>query len=96
MWYRGRTASAPSLSAELVGHGLAVSAIKPAEQAQGMVLRAVNLLDREVSGAWRIDPVPMEAWLLRADETRIESLAIEGRAIPFRVGPRGLATILVP
>jgi alpha-mannosidase len=96
MWYRGRTASAPSLSAELVGHGLAVSAIKPAEQEQGMVLRAVNLLDREVSGAWRVDPVPTEAWLLRADETRIESLAIEGRAIPFRVGPRGLATIMVP
>jgi alpha-mannosidase len=94
-WHRGRTAAAPGISAELVGHGLVVSAIKPAEQEEGMVLRAVNLLDREVSGGWRISPPPMEAWLLRADETRIESLAIEAHAIPFRVGPRALATILV-
>ncbi|HET7111438.1 MAG TPA: glycoside hydrolase family 38 C-terminal domain-containing protein [Gemmatimonadales bacterium] len=94
-WHRGRTAAAPGISAELVGHGLVVSAIKPAEQGEGMVLRAVNLQDREVSGAWRISPSPTEAWLLRADETRIESLAIEAHAIPFRVGPRALATILV-
>jgi alpha-mannosidase len=94
-WCRGRDASVANVGAELVGHGLAVSAIKPAEQGPGMILRAVNLLDREVNGAWRINPAPSEAWLLRADETRIESLAPDGAAVPFRVGPRTLSTILV-
>jgi alpha-mannosidase len=94
-WYRGRAATAPNAGAELTGHGLAVSAIKPAEDGSGMVLRAVNLLDREVRGAWRITPAPTEAWLLRADETRVESLPVQGNAIPLRVGPRALSTILV-
>jgi alpha-mannosidase len=94
-WYRGRSASASSGGIELLGHGLAVSAIKPPELGQGMVLRALNLLEREVSGTWRINPAPTAAWLVRADETRVESLPIEGLAVSFRSGPRTLTSILV-
>jgi alpha-mannosidase len=94
-WYRGRSAAAPAVSAELVGHGLVASAVKPAEQEQGLVLRAVNLLNQEVSGAWRLAPAPAEAWLLRADESRVQPLPFEGSAIPIRVAPRALSTILV-
>jgi alpha-mannosidase len=95
-WYRGRSASAPAVSAELVGHGLVASAVKPAEQGTGLVLRAVNMLDQEVSGAWRVVPPPAEAWLVRADESRLQQLPVEGSAIPIQVGPRAISTILVP
>ncbi|HET7601500.1 MAG TPA: glycosyl hydrolase-related protein, partial [Gemmatimonadales bacterium] len=94
-WYRGRSASAPAVSAELVGHGLMASAVKPAEQGTGLVLRAVNMLDQEVSGAWRLAPPPTEAWLVRADESRLQPLPVEGSAILIRVGPRAISTILV-
>lgn len=94
-WFRGRTASVQHVAVELVGHGLAVSAIKPAAQGHGMVLRAVNLTDREVNGTWRMTPGPSEAWRLRADETRLEKLDIEDSAIPIRVPARALSTILV-
>ena len=95
-WYRGRSASAPAVSAELVGHGLVASAVKPAEQGPGLVLRALNLTDKEVNGAWRLAPPPTEAWLVRADESPLRPLPVEGSAVPIRVGPRAIATILVP
>ncbi|HET8634652.1 MAG TPA: glycoside hydrolase family 38 C-terminal domain-containing protein [Gemmatimonadales bacterium] len=94
-WYRGRSASAPAVGAELIGHGLVASAVKSAEQGPGLVLRAVNLLDQEVSGAWRLTPAPAEAWQLRADESRLGPLPVESWAIPLRIGPRATSTILV-
>ena len=95
-WYRGRRAGKSSAGQiELTGHGLVVSSIKPALNGSGTILRACNLTQAEVRGAWQVAPAPAEAWRVRADETRTAPLEVTGEAIPFRAGPRELVTIWV-
>ena len=95
-WYRGRSAGVPSAGRiELTGHGLVVSAIKPACECPGLILRALNLSEQAVEGSWRVAPRPGEAWRVRADETRTAQLSVTDAGIPFRAGPRELVSIQV-
>jgi alpha-mannosidase len=95
-WHRGVDGEHPMDAAvELTGHGLVTSAIVPAAHGPGMVLRAVNLTDLEVAGAWRVRPWPGEAWRVRADETRLASLDVVDGVVAFRAYPRELTSILV-
>ena len=86
----------PTASIELAGAGLVLSAVKPAEDGNGIVLRCWNAADETVQGAWKVAPIPSAAWLTRADEEGADPLAIEkGGAIPFTAGPRTLVTIRI-
>ncbi|HEU4993708.1 MAG TPA: glycoside hydrolase family 38 C-terminal domain-containing protein [Gemmatimonadaceae bacterium] len=79
----------------LEGHGLALSTIKESDDGEWLVLRCVNLLEQECSGAWRLDREPGEVHLARLDETPITPLQTRGDTIPFLAPPRGVITILV-
>lgn len=77
---------------ELHGPGLAVSAIKPADDGDGMVLRCVNLLDRVVAGAWDV-PGLRNADLVRLDETSLGALSVEGDRVAFSAQPRAIVSV---
>ena len=84
---------------ELTGTALAASAIKEAEDARGVVLRCVNLSDREQPGAWRIRGPIDSAHHAALDEqprSRLDTVKeAEWTVIPFKCPPRGVMTILV-
>jgi alpha-mannosidase len=97
-----RSTNTPRHSAggiELTGIALSTSAIKESEDGRGIVLRCVNLSDREQRGAWTIAADIKEANLARLDETLLEPLevqAADGKStIPFTAAPRAVVTIVV-
>jgi alpha-mannosidase len=84
---------------EISGTALAPSAIKEAEDGRAIILRCVNLSDREQAGKWTL-PAPVEsAQLARLDESPLSGVDAEeqdGRAvIAFTAGPRAIVTIRV-
>jgi hypothetical protein len=79
----------------LEGAGLAFSCIKESEEDDWVVLRCVNLLDRECAGAWRLGAAAREAQLARLDETPLAPLQAAGDRVPFLAPPRATVTILV-
>jgi alpha-mannosidase len=85
----------PVVGFELVGEGLACSAIKESEAGGAIVLRCVNLLDQPVRGAWRLPFEPTKVALARIDETPMRDLECRGREAPFEAAPRGIVTLLV-
>lgn len=84
---------------ELSGIALAASTIKESEDARSVVLRCVNVSDREQPGSWSLSPAVESARLARLDETPGQSLEVRvqgGRSvIPFIAGPRSVVTIIV-
>jgi alpha-mannosidase len=97
----GRTMRAPgtvlpaTFGAELLGAGLAFSALKESEDGEWMVARCVNLLDAPVEGAWRFGVPIREAYTARLDETLGEPITPTGDAVAFLAAPRAIVTILV-
>jgi mannosylglycerate hydrolase len=92
-----RTAIQPPSSvagAELTGDGLSWSTIKESEDGAWIVLRCVNVLDRDVTGSWH-HPAIREASLARLDETPLEGLPVRDGVVDFVAPPRGIVTILV-
>lgn len=87
--------------ATLEGPGLAMSAIKPAEDPEWrMVLRCVNLLDLPVEGSWTLGIPVTEARLARLDETPGEPLDVvctepDRGELRFTAGARAVVTVLV-
>ena len=84
---------------ELAGTALSPSAIKESESGRAIVLRCVNLSEREQQGTWTL-PVPIEsAQLARLDETPMQGLDahdVDGRTvIGFTAAPRAVVTVLV-
>jgi hypothetical protein len=84
---------------ELSGAALSSSAIKESESGRAIVLRCVNLSEREQAGTWTL-PSPVEsAHRARLDETPLEGIEareVEGKTvIAFTAGPRAVVTILV-
>lgn len=77
----------------LSGDGLACSAIKPSEDGEWIVLRCVNLLDREVSGQWRLEGIT-EARFARLDETPLGAVVVAVGTIGFEAPPRAVITVL--
>lgn len=86
---------APVRGVELRGHGLALSAVKPSEDGDALVLRCVNLLDRAVRGAWVLGRAPTTARRARLDETPLDALALDGATIRFEAAAREVVTVLV-
>lgn len=84
----------PRHGVELVGLGLAFSAVKESEDGAWLVLRCVNLRDDEVGGHWRLPFDVEEARLARLDETTIGDLSSNGDVIEFRAPARGVVTVL--
>jgi mannosylglycerate hydrolase len=80
---------------ELVGAGLAFSAMKESEDGRWLVLRCVNLRGARVEGSWRLPFVPDEAHFARLDETIVSAARIDGDEISFTALPRGIVTVLV-
>ena len=92
-----RTAIAPPdfvEGAQLVGRGLACSAVKESEDGEWIVLRCVNLLDDAVAGAWRL-PGMREARLARLDETPLGARTVRNAVVTFEAPPRAVVTLLV-
>lgn len=92
-----RTAIAPPDTVrgpELEGDGLALSAVKPGDDGEWLVLRCVNGLLRPVEGAWRLAGI-REARRSRLDETPGEPLEVRDGVVPFAASGREVVTILV-
>jgi mannosylglycerate hydrolase len=80
---------------ELVGSGLAFSAMKESEDGEWLVLRCVNLRDDEVAGRWRLPFAVREARTARLDETIISDMVTIGSEVEFLAASRAIVTILV-
>ena len=80
---------------ELIGAGLAFSAIKEGEGGRWLVLRCVNLTGERVAGAWHLPFAVEEARLSRLDETVGVPVPIEGQDVTFTAEARAIVTILV-
>jgi len=81
--------------ATLDGEGLAFSAIKTSEDGDWLVLRCVNLTEREITGGWTLGAPVHEARESRLDETPGKSIGIQDNRVSFVAAPRALVTILV-
>jgi alpha-mannosidase len=79
----------------LEGDGLALSTIKTSEDGGWLVLRCVNLTEREVAGAWVLGAPAREAWASRLDETPGELVGIQDNFVRFVAPPRAIVTLLV-
>jgi hypothetical protein len=78
----------------LDGDGLAFSTMKESEDGEWLVLRCLNLLDRDVPGSWQLSPLT-EARRSRLDEAPLEALDVQEAGVAFVAPPRGIVTILV-
>ena len=87
----------PTEGPSLDGEGLVVSAVKPADDGDGMVLRCVNVRDRHVEGRWVVPGGLAAAWRSELDERRGEParLSHEGTVLDLAVPPRALVTVRV-
>jgi alpha-mannosidase len=84
----------PVHGVELHGAGLAFSSAKESEDGDWIVLRCVNLLDRDVNGSWRLGRQLREARMARLDETPTGPLSVRIDAVPFVAPKHGVVTIL--
>ena len=85
-----------SVGITLQGDGLVVSAIKPSEKGDAMVLRVVNLRDEPVAGRWIISPPPVSAARARADESPQGPARVTADGVlEILAGPHEIVTHLV-
>jgi alpha-mannosidase len=85
----------PVSGVSLEGAGLAFSACKDSEDGEWLVLRCVNVSEREAAGRWRLPFVAREARLGRLDETPGAALPVRGDAVEFRAGAGSVLTVIV-
>jgi 2-O-(6-phospho-alpha-D-mannosyl)-D-glycerate hydrolase len=84
----------PVAGPSLAGEGLVFSAMKPADEGPGIVLRCTNALARPVSGAWRVPWPVREAQLVRLDEAPLAPLDVgPGGEVRFAAAPRSVVTV---
>ena len=97
MWSRdwnGRASTSPGI--ELEGEGLVLSAIKPAEQGNGMMVRCYNVTSLPTEGRMTFGFPIRRARQVRADETTVAELSVENqRAVRFTVPARGIFSVVV-
>ena len=81
----------------LEGTGLVLSAVKPAQNGSGVVLRCYNATGRETAGAWRFSEGVKTAHRVRADERDSQGLLLEhrGRTLRFVAKPYEIITIQI-
>jgi alpha-mannosidase len=80
---------------ELVGDGLALSAIKESETGDWLILRCVNRRDEPRQGAWRLPFDVREAHLARLDETPVTPILSRSGEVTFTAAPFAIVTMLV-
>lgn len=82
---------------ELAGAGLVFKALKPRDDAPGIVLRCVNPARRPRRGTWTFPQPVTRAFRVRLDETVEQELALspDRRTVAFRAGVREIVTIVV-
>ncbi|HEU5170037.1 MAG TPA: glycoside hydrolase family 38 C-terminal domain-containing protein [Gemmatimonadales bacterium] len=87
----------PTDAIELEGNGLVCSAIKPAENGQGIVLRCYNVSPHPTTGRWRFAAPQARALRVRADERGGEAapLGDGGRTLAFAARAGEIMTYLV-
>ena len=85
----------PRFGVELDGAGLAFGACKRSDDGEWLLLRCVNLLEREVQGSWRLGGPIGEARRSRLDESPGDPLPVDGDRVRFVAGPRAVVTLLV-
>ena len=97
-WLRDALGHAPApVSVELEGEGLVLSAIKPADDGDGVILRCWNATGERRKGAWRVAPPATDALRCRADEVGGGPIECEhgGGRIPFDAGPFEIVTVRI-
>jgi mannosylglycerate hydrolase len=98
VWLRQATPLLPKqIGTRLEGDGLVFSALKPAEDSDGIVLRCYNARATPTEGAWRLACPADSAQRVRADEREPSQLSLEdeGRVIRFHAGPHEIVSVLV-
>ena len=96
-WLRDADVLTPAPSGlELEGDGLVLSAAKPAEDGEGMIVRCWNSGDTAAAGRVRILPRPRHAERSAADEREGEPIPLgPDGSVPFRAGPREIVTLRI-
>ena len=79
----------------LSGEGLALSTIKTSDDGEWLVLRCVNLTEREVAGRWVLGSAVREARASRLDEAPGELVGFQDNVVAFAAAPRAIVTLLV-
>ena len=80
---------------ELIGDGLAFSAMLPAREPGWIVLRCVNRRETAVHGRWVLARDISDATYARLDETPKAALSANSREVAFEAAPHAIVTILV-
>ena len=96
LWLRNADTLRPApVTVELSGEGLVLSALKPAEQGSGMVLRCYNATGVPQMGRWRIQPVPREVNRVRADESMPRPVTmLRDGTVEFTAEPHEIVTFM--
>jgi mannosylglycerate hydrolase len=97
VWLRQATPLVPrEAGVRLEGDGLVFSALKPAEDNDGIILRCYNARATPTEGAWRMTFAVDSAKRVRADEREPSQLTVEdGRVVRFHAGPHEIVSVLV-
>jgi len=98
VWLRHATQLAARETAiELEGDGLVFSALKPAEDNAGIILRCYNARPSPTEGAWRTAAPVESARRVRADEREPSQLSVEeeGHLIRFHAGPHEIVSVAI-
>jgi alpha-mannosidase len=85
----------PVAGPALSGDALVFSAMKPAEDGGGIMLRCFNARARPIDGAWRVPWTVRSADLCRLDETPLERLQVTDGLVRFAAGPRAVVSALL-
>jgi alpha-mannosidase len=95
MWLRDADALLPAtVGVELEGEGLVLSAVKPAEDGDGMILRCWNARETATVGRARIHPRPRQAERSAGDERGGDVIPLDpDGSVPFLAGPRAIVTL---
>ena len=97
-WIRDYSGAAPAseiAGCHLEGHGIVFSALKPAEDGPGAVLRCYNLRDRPSACGIRVERGLARAELARADESFMSALELQegGTTVGFSIAAHGMASV---
>ncbi|MEO8450810.1 MAG: glycoside hydrolase family 38 C-terminal domain-containing protein, partial [Gemmatimonadota bacterium] len=98
-WWLGTTGPIRSepVGITLCGDGLVASVVKPAEDGNGLILRAYNARAAATKGTWQFVQRVAKVTRVRADETELEAMPlVEGRhTVQFEARPHALVSIRV-
>ena len=88
-------AGPPNAGCTLEGDGLVLSALKPAEDGNGAIMRCYSVQGVAVAGRLRLARALARATLCRADETAVGELPLgdAGRTVRFTVPAYGMASV---